>query len=168
MTESQIPEVILSDLVITRVIDAPVEAVWEHWTVPAKLRQWWGPKDFTAPIIEMDVRVGGKYMWCMKGPEGSGFPVACSTGTFAEVVPRQRLRYNALWANEQGQIVKAADLNMDFPDEITDQVTFEGLPDGRTILTITEYSLPLNQMFAYAYSGWMESLDKMEAALKEG
>ena len=50
--------------------------------------QWWGPKDFTAPVSKMDLRVGGKYLNCMRSPEGKDY---WSTGTYREIVPMERL-----------------------------------------------------------------------------
>jgi len=48
-----------SELVITRVFDAPRELVWNAWTEPESVKRWWGPKGFTAPFCRIDLRVGG-------------------------------------------------------------------------------------------------------------
>src|SRR5579883_285686 len=60
-------------MVVTRVFDAPRELVWKAWTEPKYVMQWWGPKDFTAPVCKMDFRVGGKSLCCMKSPDGQEF-----------------------------------------------------------------------------------------------
>ena len=57
-------------MVITRVFDAPRALVWEAWTNPKYVMQWWGPKGFTAPFCEIDFRVGGKFLCCMRTPDG--------------------------------------------------------------------------------------------------
>jgi len=57
-------------MVVTRVFDAPRELVWKAWTDPQYVMQWWGPKDFTAPVCKMDFRVGGKFLCCMRAPDG--------------------------------------------------------------------------------------------------
>src|SRR6266436_3288178 len=57
-------------MVVTRVFDAPRALVWEAWTNPKYVMQWWGPKGFTAPFCEMDFRVGGKFLCCMRAPDG--------------------------------------------------------------------------------------------------
>jgi uncharacterized protein YndB with AHSA1/START domain len=72
------------ELVITRIFDAPREKVWKAWTDPERVKRWWGPKDFTAPVIKIDLRVGGKYLYCMRSPEVKDF---WSGGIFQEVVP---------------------------------------------------------------------------------
>lgn len=168
MEESQTPEVSRSDLVITRVLDAPVEAVWEHWTVPTKFRQWWGSEGLAAASVKMDVRAGGTYLWCMRGAEDPTGPVACTTGEFTEVVPRQRLRFTARWADEQGKVLTAAEAGVpEMLDEFSETVTFEAQPDGRTVMTFTVHDLPVSLTFASLSVAMWQSLDRLEAALKE-
>src|SRR3990172_11935266 len=58
------------ELVIERIFDAPRELVWRAWTDPERVMRWWGPKGFTAPACQVDIRVGGTYLWCMRSPEG--------------------------------------------------------------------------------------------------
>ena len=53
------------ELVITRIIDAPLEMVWKAWTIPEHVMRWWGPKDYTSPTCKIDLREGGKYIFCM-------------------------------------------------------------------------------------------------------
>src|SRR5258707_6406512 len=71
MTENTVNEI--ERMVVTRVFDAPRELVWKAWTDPKYVMQWWGPKGFTAPVCEMDFRVGGKFLCCMKSPDGQEF-----------------------------------------------------------------------------------------------
>src|ERR1700704_4147210 len=89
-------------MVITRVFDAPRALVWKAWTDPQYVMQWWGPKGFTAPFCKIDFRVGGKFLCCMKSPDGQE---GWNGGEYHEIVPRawhakrpsrQRLRSNAL------------------------------------------------------------------------
>ncbi len=44
------------ELVIKRTLDAPLDLVWEVWADPEHAKQWWGPKDFTVPVVELDAR----------------------------------------------------------------------------------------------------------------
>ncbi len=167
MAEQKQPDVIYADMVITRVLDAPVEAVWEYLTVPENFGRWWAPEQFVVSKAELDVRAGGRYLWCMRGPAGWDGNNPCYTGTFSEVIQRQKLSYNVKWADEQGNILTAAEMGMDFPDESRQQIAFEALPDGRTIMTVTEFASPLNQMFAYSYAGVSQGIDKMMEYLSE-
>src|SRR3712207_5988559 len=94
-----------NELVITRTFDAPRELVWRAWTEPEHFNRWWGPKDFAAPNSQMDVRVGGKYLYCMRSPDGQDY---WGTGTYREVVPMERLVYTDSFADEQGNVVAAS------------------------------------------------------------
>jgi len=60
------------DLAVTRVLDAPVEEAWRAWTEPERVRRWWGPTGFTSPSADMDVRVGGTSLVCMRAPAEYG------------------------------------------------------------------------------------------------
>src|SRR5690242_8633745 len=92
------------DLTIVRYFDAPISAVWKAWTEPEAFKKWWGPKNFTCPVCEIDLRVGGKYVACMRGPEGDFW----ITGTYLEIEPNRKLVYTDNFADEQGNIVEAS------------------------------------------------------------
>ena len=62
-----------NSLFITRVFNAPCELVWKAWTEPGYFKKWWGLKNFTCPESMIDFRVGGKYLHCMRSPEGQDF-----------------------------------------------------------------------------------------------
>ena len=68
MTENTVSEI--ERMVVTRVFDASRELVWKAWTDPKYVMQWWGPKGFTAPVCKIDFRVGGKFLCCMRAPDG--------------------------------------------------------------------------------------------------
>jgi uncharacterized protein YndB with AHSA1/START domain len=53
-------------LIISRIFDAPRELVWKAWTETELVMRWWGPEGFTAPVVEIDLRVGGKYLYAMR------------------------------------------------------------------------------------------------------
>jgi len=76
------------DLILTRVIDAPPEKVFRAWTEPDLLRQWFAPKPWTTPNVEIDVRAGGSSLFVMRNPDGNEFP---NRGVYLEVVKNQRL-----------------------------------------------------------------------------
>jgi uncharacterized protein YndB with AHSA1/START domain len=76
------------ELVLTRLINAPREKVYRAWTEPELLKQWFAPKPYTTPIVEMDVRPGGSAYFVMRGPDGKDLP---NRGVYLEVVPNQKL-----------------------------------------------------------------------------
>ena len=91
-----------TELVIERVVDAPLQRVWEAWTDPEQMKKWWGPKDFTAPSVEIDLKEGGKYLNCMRSPDGQEY---WSTGIYQEIVPMEKLVVTDSFADEQGNVV---------------------------------------------------------------
>ena len=62
----------IKEVSFERVYDAPVEKVWQAWTDPAMLKQWWGPNDVVIPECEVDLRVGGKFHIVMEAGEAMG------------------------------------------------------------------------------------------------
>jgi len=79
------------EIVITRVLDAPRELVWDAWSDPKQVVQWWGPRGFTTTIQEMDVRPGGVWRHIMRGPDGTEYP---NKSVFLEVVKPERVVYS--------------------------------------------------------------------------
>ncbi len=71
-----------------RVFDAPRELVYQAWTVAQRLARWWGPKGFTNPVVEVDLRPGGAHRIVMRGPDGTDYPMK---GFYREVVHNERL-----------------------------------------------------------------------------
>jgi uncharacterized protein YndB with AHSA1/START domain len=161
------------EFVITRVFNAPRGLVWKAWTDPEMAAKWWGPKDFTAPSIKIDLRVGGKYIFCMRGQAGPGQPVMdfWSTGTYKEIVPEEKLVSTDSFSNEKGEIIKPAEYGMDpnFPEENTVTATFEDEGEG-TRLTISyavESDAVLEAMNKVQMrEGWESSLEKLADILK--
>ena len=78
------------ELVVTRLINAPRERVFEAWTNPEQVVQWWGPDGFTNTIHEMEVKPGGVWRFIMHGPDGRDYP---NKIVFIEVVKPELLVY---------------------------------------------------------------------------
>lgn len=76
------------DLVLTRVFDASPAKVFEAWTNPDSMKQWFAPHPYTTPVVETDVRPGGSTLVIMRGPDGTEIPCP---GVYLEVVKNQRL-----------------------------------------------------------------------------
>jgi len=74
------------ELMIERVIDAPVATVWQAWT--AHYAEWFVPRPWSLQVIENDLRTGGRSALVMRGPDGEEMP---SEGIYLEVVTQQRI-----------------------------------------------------------------------------
>ena len=92
------------DIVISRLFDAPRELVWEAWTDPAQVAQWWGPHGFTTTIDVMDVKPGGIWKHTMHGPDGVDYP---NHSVFIGVVKPERIVYSHGRTTEGGPVVRA-------------------------------------------------------------
>ena len=78
-------------IVVTRLVDAPRELVWQAWTEPQHIAQWWGPNGFTNTIHAMEVKPGGVWRFIMHGPDGTDWP---NKIVYREVVRPERLVYD--------------------------------------------------------------------------
>ncbi len=154
----------VKDLNIERVFDAPRELVWKAWTEPERLKRWWGPKTFTTPVSEIDFRVGGKYLNCMRSPDGKNY---WSTGVYREIVPLERIVFTDCFADEQGNVVPATHYGMsdDIPLEMLVTVTFED-HGSKTKMTLVHAGLFAGPHREGANQGWNEMLDKLAESLK--
>jgi uncharacterized protein YndB with AHSA1/START domain len=103
-----------------RELDAPRALVFEAWTDPKHLSQWWGPNGFTTTTSAFDMRPGGVWRFVMHGPDGRDYE---NRITFDEVVKPERIRYH-----HGGGDVE--------PVQFRTTVTFEDLGGNRTRLTL--------------------------------
>ena len=138
-------------LVLTRVFDAPRALVWEAWTDPRHLAQWWGPHEYTAPRAEIDLRPGGALHIDMRGPDGS---IQTVTGEVREVTPLERLVFTSRLAGEDGGVFV----------EVLNTVTLADR-NGRTALRLEARVLQAapgaEGPLAGMEEGWSQSLDKL-------
>jgi uncharacterized protein YndB with AHSA1/START domain len=150
--------------VVTRTFDAPRERLWQAWTDPERVKRWWGPKDFTAPMCELDLRVGGKYLFCMRGPDGKDY---WTTGVYRMIDPPNELVFTDCFADEQGNVVPASyyGFTEPFPLELLVTITLEDW-NGGTRMTLRHSGFPPGEAGKLAKAGWNESLDKMAESLR--
>ncbi len=80
------------ELFITRIFNAPRNIVFKAWADTKHMAQWWGPKDFTNPVCELDVHPGGSIRIDMTGPDGVVYPMG---GTFHEIIEPERLVFTS-------------------------------------------------------------------------
>ncbi|MBI5890060.1 MAG: SRPBCC domain-containing protein [Nitrosomonadales bacterium] len=80
------------ELVITRTFNAPRPLVWQVWTDPRHVTQWWGPRGFGNSSCEAALQVGGTFRLYLCAPDGNTYPC---TGIFREIVEPQRIVYDS-------------------------------------------------------------------------
>ena len=157
------------DLVVTRIIDAPIELVWKAWTDPEHVMKWWGPKYYTSPSCKIDLREGGIYVFCMRAPQNQGGQDSYTAGVFIKIVPMELLEFTQGMADQDGNPIDPAQAGMppDFPKAIRTVVTFKRFRGDMTELTVTEYAWPASQMMVYSIAGLHQSIDKLIESLKK-
>ena len=73
---------------ITRTFKAPIDLMWEVWTNPEHIVNWWGPNGFTNTISKMDFQEGGEWKFTMHGPDGTNYP---NRSIFKEIIPFKKI-----------------------------------------------------------------------------
>jgi len=156
-------------LIIERIFDAPVKEVWKYFSEAELYKKWWGPEGFSAPVIKMDFRVGGKFLGAMHGPKGSEFDKDLwSMGTYKEIVPHKKIVVTDSFADANGNIVPSSYYGMEgFPLEMFITLEFEDLGE-RTKLTLTHSGIKgiSDKDREGMNEGWNSSLNKLAQSLK--
>ena len=78
------------ELRLSRMLNAPVELIWEVWTKPEHIANWWGPNGFTNTIHTMDMIPGGEWHLVMHGPDGTDYD---NRSVFKEIIPFKKIVY---------------------------------------------------------------------------
>jgi uncharacterized protein YndB with AHSA1/START domain len=146
------------ELVLTRMLDAPRALVFQAWTDPHHLARWWGPKGFTNPVCELDLRPGGALRIVMRAPDGTDYPM---TGVFREIAPPERLVFTNCAVDAQGNTLLEGLTTVTFAER-----------DGKTELTLRTRAVAVVG-YAAAYvegmeAGWTESLERLAALVMQG
>jgi uncharacterized protein YndB with AHSA1/START domain len=142
-----------SELHLRRFFAAPRQMVFDAWTKPETVKEWWGPKCFTNPVCEIDARSGGEILIHMQAPDGTVYPMR---GRFVEFYPPYRFHFTSGPVDKEGRQIF----------ETWTSVFFEEKNGGTEVVLdvhVTK-STPEAAMYLKGMSqGWGQSLDKLEA-----
>jgi uncharacterized protein YndB with AHSA1/START domain len=138
---------------IERTFNAPIKMVWEAWTQPEHIAQWWGPKGMPITIVEHDFSVGGKWKYIMPMPNGSEF---ISDGVYSEIVELQKIITSANFK----PMTEGVELHMLFSAN-GDQTDFT----FQVVHETEEYRIQQEKMGIY--NGWGSALDRLETFMTE-
>jgi uncharacterized protein YndB with AHSA1/START domain len=133
-------------LALKRRLKAPPEKVYEAWTKPEKMIQWWGVTGHhKTPIAETDLRVGGRFRVQFWTPDDEHQSVS---GVYREIVPPTKLVFSWAWQSTP---------------ERESQVTIDLKPDhDGTILTLTHEQFFSETARDDHRGGWSMALDNLE------
>lgn len=140
---------------LTRHFKAPRALVFEAFTNPKHLAEWWGPKGFTNPVCEVDARPGGEIRIEMQGPGGFSHPM---TATIQEIKPPERFVFTAIAYGPGNQQLLESATTITFREE-----------NGGTRLIVEArakgFQPMARMMLAGMQEGWSQSLDKLDALI---
>jgi len=149
------------DLVLERVVDVPRHLVWDAWTRPELLKQWFTPAPWQTVDCKIELRPGGAFCTTMRGPEGPEF---VNTGCFLEVVPDEKL----VWTGALGPGFRprpAAEL-ANFPFVMTAIITMAAVGAGTkynaTVIHGDAESCQKHAQMGF-HQGWSVALDQLVA-----
>ncbi|MGD0462501.1 MAG: SRPBCC family protein [Tepidisphaeraceae bacterium] len=153
MSEGNKPAVELPsrEIVITREFDAPPALVFKAWIDPKHLAAWWGPKNFTNPVCEVDARIGGAWRIVMRAPDGMEYPCG---GVYREIVEPERLVFTNIAVDKEGKPII---------DGLT-TVTFAENGGGTKLTLKTRGTAMIAYAAAYLSgmeAGWTQSLQRL-------
>jgi uncharacterized protein YndB with AHSA1/START domain len=115
---------------IQRIFNAPREKVFQAWSDQQQLEQWWGPKGMPIKVFCFEFTPGGKFHYCMQGPNHSMWGVF----RYVEIQAPDRIVFINSFSNEQGEIAKAP-FPFDWPLEVHNTMTL-AVQDGKTVMNL--------------------------------
>ena len=137
---------------IKRVINAPIEKVWDAFKNPEIFKTWYGPENVTIPEVDFDFQKGGKLYIAMR----SGDHVFNMGGEYTEVIPNEKIAYTDHLVNENREQIEGPDFHV--------QVLFKKLDENQTEVTV--YYDDVSDIAENAVQGmqwgWTSSLGKLE------
>lgn len=143
------------EMISERIVDAPIEKVWEAWTNPEILKLWWGPRGFTNIFQEFDFKVGGNWRFIMRGPNpnGNGTTDFPNHSVFLEISKPNKLVIDHVSGPHFTMTVLFEDLKG------KTKITWSGI-----FATVDEYEA----VKGFAIEGNKQNLDRLEEVLATG
>ncbi len=138
------------ELVVSRLIDAPRALVFRAWTQPEHIARWWGPQGYTTIFCDMDIRIGGRYRFGMRSPEGTEH---WKVGVFRELVEPERVVFTFAWEAPDGELRHELLTTVTFTDQV-----------GRTLLTLRQAVFETTDGRDDHGSGWTSCLERFADA----
>ena len=138
--------------VITRLLDAPRDLVFEAWTRPEHMVRWWGPRDFTVPACEVDFRPGGAFRVCIRSPDGSDYWIR---GVYCRIVAPEHLDFTCEADDAKGNLFAA--------EFITVTLAEYGSKTKLTLHIRIEWPADAPAMLGRMEASWNQSLDRLAA-----
>jgi uncharacterized protein YndB with AHSA1/START domain len=140
-------------LVITRVFDAPRALVFKLWTDSNHAMKWWGPRDYPATYLDMDVRRGGAWRCCLRSTETG--KELWQGGVFRDVAPPDRLEFT-FSRDEEGERGLETLVRVTFIEQ-----------DGKTLMTFRHAPFQSIKERDGHQGGWTSTFDRLVDYLRD-
>lgn len=158
------------ELVITRLLDAPKEAVFQAWTEADRLAQWWGPAGFALQIEKLELAPKGIFHYSIALPDGQKM---WGRFIYRHIAAPERLIFVSSFSNEEGAITPAP-FSVTWPQEILNIITLE-VEGDKTLLTLRGCAInatpaaeqTFTDGFASIRRGFAGTFDQLEAYLQK-
>ena len=139
---------------ITKQFDAPRDLVWDAYTKPELLDQWWAPKPFSSRTKAMDFREGGRRFYAMVSPEGQE---RWSVQRYKSITPKTNFKFFNAFADENENIeLPGSDWDLNFSEQ-----------DGMTKVSVSIYNESLERLERMIEMGFKEGSAAQLENLKE-
>jgi uncharacterized protein YndB with AHSA1/START domain len=132
---------------VERLIAAPPERVFDLWTEPDLLVQWWGPEGYAVPSHDLDVRPGGQWTTTLRGTDGL---LRIVSGVYRVIEPPHRLVMSWAWHDDQGRRGNESEI----------VVTFDPAPGGTRLVLLQQEFATTADRDGHA-GGWTSSFNKL-------
>ena len=137
-------------LVVTRIINAPCGMVFNAWTEPKQMAQWFSPEDVECRSVAADLKIGGAYRIHMVSKNGDHVAV----GKYKEIVPNQRLQFT--WEREDNDGLPTTTVTVEFEDL------------GKTTrLTLTHEGFATKEDTDDHNEGWTSAIEKFGRLMEQ-
>jgi uncharacterized protein YndB with AHSA1/START domain len=143
------------ELVIERTFPAPRALVWQAWVDPARMIRWMGPRDHPAVHLEGEIKVGGKWRGCLKGPGGEDL---WQGGEYKEIVEPEKLVFTFFWEGDDGKPENVMLITLTFAEDGPD----------RTRMTMRQVGFRSVEQRDGHRGGWTSTFDRLEELLAKG
>lgn len=147
-------------ITVERSFNAPLDRVWAAWTEAGILCQWWAPRSYRCVIKKLDFHEGGRWLYCMEGPEGDRH---WSVFDYEKVEPKAHYSGSCAFCDERG-----------VPNDVNSKARWEhrfSEDDGDTLVRIKLHftsSLERDKLMEMGFKGGLSmGMDQLDELLAE-
>lgn len=152
-------------LTLTRTFHAPVERVFQAWSSPELIEEWFGPAGYKSNYAELDFHIGGKYLISLKSGSGK---MSWVTGNFTEIIWNEKIVCTAKMSDKRGNALYPSDAGMmsDLPENFFLTVEFDEFNHDQTLLTLSHEGIP-KKMHDECEDLWNSTLSKLQSLVEQ-